>query len=89
MRRDIFFDSCGTDDLGIAHRDKYGAVRMFYKISGYLHLPEYLDDFVDEDNAVRVVDAFINKLDMVALGFEGANPASTGRPCSRAGRDCA
>jgi transposase len=43
-------------------------------------LPPCLDDYVDEDNAVRVVDAFINELDMVALGFEGATPATTGRP---------
>jgi transposase len=43
-------------------------------------LPECLDDFIAEDNTVRVVDAFISELDMVALGFEGANPASTGRP---------
>jgi transposase len=39
-----------------------------------------LDDYVGEDNTVRVVDAFINELDMVALGFEGATPATTGRP---------
>ncbi len=43
-------------------------------------LPECLDDYVGEDNMVRVVDAFINELDMVALGFEGATPATPGRP---------
>lgn len=43
-------------------------------------LPECLDDYIAEDNTVRVVDAFINELDMVALGFEGATPAGTGRP---------
>jgi transposase len=43
-------------------------------------LPECLDDYIAEDNTVRVVDAFINELDMVALGFEGATPAATGRP---------
>ena len=43
-------------------------------------LPECLDDFVGEDNTVRVVDAFIGELDMAALGFEGATPAATGRP---------
>jgi len=43
-------------------------------------LPECLDDFIDEDNTVRVVDAFINALDMASLGFEGATPAATGRP---------
>lgn len=43
-------------------------------------LPECLDDFITEDNTVRIVDAFIEELDLVALGFEGANPAKTGRP---------
>ena len=43
-------------------------------------LPECLDDFIAQDNTVRVVDAFIGELDMVALGFAGANPACTGRP---------
>lgn len=43
-------------------------------------LPECLDDYIAEDNTVRVVDAFIGELDLVALGFEGANPAATGRP---------
>src|SRR5471032_3463947 len=43
-------------------------------------LPESLDDFIAEDNAVRVVDAFVNELDLQALGFEGAQPAETGRP---------
>lgn len=43
-------------------------------------LPECLDDFITEDNTVRVVDAFIGELDMVALGFAGATPAATGRP---------
>jgi len=43
-------------------------------------LPECLDDYVAEDNTVRVVDAFISELDLVALGFGSANPAATGRP---------
>lgn len=43
-------------------------------------LPECLDDFIAEDNTVRVVDAFTGELDMAALGFEGATPATTGRP---------
>lgn len=43
-------------------------------------LPECLDDYIAEDNTVRIVDAFIGELDMIALGFEGANPAATGRP---------
>jgi len=43
-------------------------------------LPECLDDFVAEDNPVRVIDAFVAELDLTALGFEGARPAATGRP---------
>lgn len=43
-------------------------------------LPDCLDDFVAEGNPVRVVDAFIGELDLVALGFDGATPALTGRP---------
>ena len=43
-------------------------------------LPECLDDYIGEDNPVRVVDAFVEELDLLALGFEGADPAATGRP---------
>jgi transposase len=42
--------------------------------------PEQLDDWVEEDNAVRVVDAFVDALDLGQLGFERAQPADTGRP---------
>jgi transposase len=43
-------------------------------------LPEYLDDYIAEDNPVRAVDAFVEGLDLKQLGFTGADPASTGRP---------
>jgi transposase len=43
-------------------------------------LPECLDDFVGEDNPVRVVDAFIEELDLALLGFAGVVPEATGRP---------
>ena len=43
-------------------------------------LPELLDDYVDEDNQVRVVDVFVDQLDLASLGFERAQPAATGRP---------
>jgi hypothetical protein len=36
-----------------------------------------LDDYVGEDNLVRVVDVFIDELDLATLGFAG--PAATGR----------
>ena len=42
--------------------------------------PERLDDYIGEDNAVRVVDAFVEKLDLLSLGFEGVEPSDTGRP---------
>jgi transposase len=43
-------------------------------------LPAYLDDYVSEENPVRVVEAFIDELDLAALGFSGVMPESTGRP---------
>jgi transposase len=43
-------------------------------------LPECLDDFIDESNPVRVIDAFIDALDLTELGFDGVEPAATGRP---------
>jgi transposase len=42
--------------------------------------PECLDDWVEENNAVRVIDAFVDALDLAELGFEGVEPAETGRP---------
>ena len=43
-------------------------------------MPECLDDFIAEDNPVRVVDAFVEELELQELGFAGAEPADTGRP---------
>ena len=43
-------------------------------------LPECLDDYIAEDNPVRAVDAFVEELDLQALGFAGMEPAETGRP---------
>jgi transposase len=42
--------------------------------------PETLDDFIDGDNPVRVVDAFVEALDLGDLGFSGVDPKDTGRP---------
>ena len=42
--------------------------------------PESLDDYIAQDNAIRVVDAFVNKLDFQDLGFKRAQPSATGRP---------
>jgi transposase len=43
-------------------------------------LPECVDDYVGADNPVRVIDAFVDELDLVQLGFARAEPAETGRP---------
>lgn len=51
-------------------------------------LPECLDDFIAEDNTVRIVDVFINELDLVGLGFDGAKPAATGRHQSMSADSC-
>jgi transposase len=47
-------------------------------------LPSCLDDYVDEDNPARVIDAFVDELDLAGLGFE-ATPAATGRPAYHPG----
>ena len=43
-------------------------------------LPERLDDYVAQDNPVRVIDVFVEELDLQELGFVRAEPAVTGRP---------
>ena len=42
--------------------------------------PERLDDLIGEDNAVRVIDAFVDSLDLKALGFARIEAKATGRP---------
>ena len=42
-------------------------------------LPEILDDYITEDNAVRVIDVFIDGIDLSGMGFKTA-PKDTGRP---------
>lgn len=43
-------------------------------------LPESIDDYISDTNPVRVVDVFVDELDLGKLGFEGVEPAITGRP---------
>jgi transposase len=43
-------------------------------------LPHCLEDYVGEENPVRVIDVFIDELDLAALEFSGVTPAATGRP---------
>lgn len=42
-------------------------------------LPDTMDDYIAEDNPVRGVDAFVDALDLAALGFESVIPEETGR----------
>jgi transposase len=48
-------------------------------------LPEYLDEYVSEENPVRVIDVFVDELDLAALGFAGVVPEATGRPAYHPG----
>ena len=43
-------------------------------------LPSRLEDYVTDDNPVRVIDVFVGELDLTKLGFEGMTPQATGRP---------
>ena len=42
--------------------------------------PERLEDWIDDDNAVRVIDVFVDELELFELGFERVAPKGTGRP---------
>ena len=41
---------------------------------------ECLEDWIDDNNAVQVIDVFVDELDLAALGFDGVAPEATGRP---------
>jgi transposase len=41
---------------------------------------ERLEDWIGEGNAVRVIDVFVEELDLAELGFSGVDPEATGRP---------
>src|SRR3979411_992693 len=42
--------------------------------------PECLDDWVNESNSIRAVNVFVDALELRDLGFDGVDPAATGRP---------
>ena len=42
--------------------------------------PECLEDWICEDNPVRVIDVFVDELDLADLRFDGVDPEATGRP---------
>jgi transposase len=50
---------------------------------GFGPAPEALDDYVTDTHPVRVVDVFVDELDLRMLGFESLEPALTGRPSYR------
>jgi transposase len=43
-------------------------------------LPSRMEDYVVDDNPVRVIDVFVGELDLTRLGFGGMSPQATGRP---------
>jgi transposase len=43
-------------------------------------LPERVEEYVSDENPVRVIEAFIGELDLAKLGFEGTEAKATGRP---------
>jgi len=45
--------------------------------------PECLEDWIGEDNPVRVIDVFVEELDLADLGFGGVDPEATGRARQR------
>ena len=61
---------------------------MDHRISGFIKgesrsqitlFPEAIDEYIEEDNPIRVIDVFVDGLDLCALGFKTV-PADTGRP---------
>ena len=60
-------------------RDLCGQRRTIRSFGSIQSLPECLDDFVDEDNPVRVIDVFVDSLDLAEMSFDGVEPAATGR----------
>ena len=48
--------------------------------SQIMMFPESIDEYISEDNAVRVIDAYVDQLDMEELGFKRAIAPVMGRP---------
>lgn len=42
--------------------------------------PQSIDEYISEDNPVRVIEAFVNNIDLIELGFQRAQPSLQGRP---------
>ena len=52
------------------------------RVQGVL-FPDCLEDWIGEDNPVRVIDVFVAELDLGDLGFERVARPATGRPIIR------
>ena len=63
----------GAVELSMAHISGHDRSQMFL-------LPEAVDDYVDTDNPVRFIDAFVDELDLTAAGFVRVEPKAMGRP---------
>jgi len=50
-----------------------------------LLMPECVDDYIDDNNPVRIMDAFVASLDLKELGIQRNQPAETGRPAYHPG----
>ncbi len=58
-------------------------MKLFIECEDRVHstlFPELLDDWIGEDNPVRVIDVFVDELDLGGLGFGRVEPRATGRP---------
>jgi transposase/IS5 family transposase len=64
---------CVAVESGMAHLPGHDRSQL-------LLLPEAVDDYVAADNPVRFIEAFVDGLDLAALGFIGTVPKATGRP---------
>ena len=76
MRIPVVRDSAvgeGAVESGMAHLSGHDRSQL-------LLLPEAVDDYVVADNPVRFIEAFVDGLDLAALGFIGTVPKATGRP---------
>ncbi len=76
---------CENANAGMVPRVIFAGDRMKRFIEGAdrdqaAFLPECLDDWIGGDNPVRVIDVFIDELDLGELGFVGVDPTATGRP---------
>src|SRR3981189_360544 len=70
-----------SDSIGACAALESDMTHIFgFERSQLLLLPESVDDYVGADNPVRVIDAFVDQLDLAAAGFIRVAPKATGRP---------